>query len=263
MRIAIAGKGGSGKTTLAGTLARLLARRGHSVIAIDGDTSPNLAQTLGISPAAGSELIALPSDLLVRREDEAGNARSELAFPVEEVLDRYAVAGPDGVRLLIMGRVEHAGKGCKCRAHAIARNVLGEMLAYGNGAGQVIVDMEAGLEHLSRGTTQHVDMLLAVAEPYYRSLETARRVCELASELGIDQVQLVANKVRNAGDADAIRSYAERHGLALGGEIPYDEAVVEAERRATPLLDVAGADAPAAQAVGRLADALVTHAGGE
>jgi CO dehydrogenase maturation factor len=118
--------------------------------------------------------------------------------------------------------------------------------------------MEAGLEHLSRGTTKHVDTLLAVAEPYYKSLETARRVSELANELGIPHVAVLGNKVRDASDADALRAYAERHGLSLVGEIPYDEAVVKAEQRAEPLLDVARPDTPILQALDRLADSLVT-----
>lgn len=254
MRIAIAGKGGSGKTTLAGTLARRLAGRGHRVVAIDGDTNPNLAQTLGV--AGGVELVELPADLLVRRENEDGTARTELSLPAEDVLDRYAVMAPDGVRLVIMGKVEHAGRGCKCRAHSIARNMLGDLLAYSNGAGDVVVDMEAGLEHLSRGTTRDVDTLLAVAEPYYRSLETARRVYELAHELGIRRVRLIANKVRGPEDSAALRDYAERHGLVTAGEVPYDEAVVEADRRAVPVVDIGGDDAPAVRAVDRLIDTL-------
>lgn len=259
MRIAIAGKGGSGKTTLAGTLARLLARRGHPVVAIDGDTNPNLAQTLGVQTESGVELVELPGDLLVRRDNDDGTARTELSLPVQEVLERYAVPGPDGIRLLVMGKVEHAGRGCKCRAHSIARNLLGDLLAYRNGAGDVVVDMEAGLEHLSRGTTRHVDTLLAVAEPYYRSLETARRVYELATELGIDRVRLVANKVRTAADADALASYAERHGLVTAGEVPYDEAVVEADRQAKPLVDVGGPGAPAVRALHHIMDRLLAE----
>jgi CO dehydrogenase maturation factor len=255
MRIAIAGKGGSGKTTLSGTLAGLLARRGRPVIAIDGDTNPNLAQTLGAARQGDPPPPALPSDLLVRREDSGGNPYSELALPVDEILDRYATPAPGGVQLLVMGRVEHAGAGCKCRAHAIARYLLGELLAYSDSAGDVVVDMEAGLEHLSRGTTRHVDVLLAVAEPYYRSLETARRVCELAGELGIGEVRLVANKVRGPVDEEAIRSYADRHGLVLTGEVPYDEAVTEAERRGETLLQ-ASPGAPAVRALDRVAETL-------
>lgn len=257
MRIAFAGKGGSGKTTLAGTLARLLARRGRNVVAIDGDTNPNLAQALGLPPGDGAPL-PLPTDLLVRREDPDGNPFSELAFPAEEVLGRFGAGAGDGVRLLLMGSVDHAGVGCKCRPHAIARTLLGDLLAYrGTAWGDVVVDMEAGLEHLSRGTTRHVDALFAVAEPYYRSLETARRVCELAAELGIGRVGLVANKVRDAADAAAIRTHAERHGLVLEVEVPFDAAAPEADRAGRGLLDVGGADAPAVRALERLAASLI------
>lgn len=258
MRVAIAGKGGSGKTTLSGTLAGLLARRGRPVIAIDGDTNPNLAQTLGAARHSDPPPPALPSDLLVKREDAAGNPYSELALPADEILRRYATPAPEGVQLLVMGRVEHAGAGCKCRAHSIARYLLGELLAYSDGEGDVVVDMEAGLEHLSRGTTRHVDLLLAVAEPYYRSMETARRVHELAGELGIGEVRLVANKVRGPMDEEALHAYAERHGMVLAGEIPYDDAVTEAERRGETLLQAAGLDAPAVRAIDRVVQTLTT-----
>lgn len=256
MRIAIAGKGGSGKTTIAGTMARLLGRRGLPVVAIDGDTNPNLAQSLGVMAGTSEELVALPGDLLVRREDPNADPASELAVPVEEVLDRYGMPAPDGVRLLIMGKVEHAGRGCKCRAHAVARYVIADLLEYAGSDRELVVDMEAGLEHLSRGTTRHVDTLLAVAEPYYRSLETARRVYELARELGIDEVRLVANKVRNAGESEAIHAYADRHGLILAAEIPFDEAVLQADLQGKPLLDVGGADSPAVREIDRLAESL-------
>lgn len=254
MRIAVAGKGGSGKTTIAGTLARLLARRGMPVVAIDGDTNPNLAQSLGVE--AGAELVALPTDLLVRKEDPNADPPSELKISIEEVLDRYGTPAPDGVRLLVMGKVEHAGRGCKCRAHSVARYVIADLLEYAGGDRELVVDMEAGLEHLSRGTTRHVDVLLAVAEPYYRSLETARRVYELARELGIDQVRLVANKVRDAAESEAIHTYAERHGLELLAEIPHDEAVLQADLQGKALLDAAGTDAPAVHELDRLAGAL-------
>lgn len=256
MRIAIAGKGGSGKTTIAGTMARLLARKGLPVVAIDGDTNPNLAQSLGVMAGTSEELVALPPDLLVRKEDPDADPPSELKIPIAEVLERYGIAAPDGVRLLVMGKVEHAGKGCKCRAHAVARYVIGDLLAYAGKDRELIVDMEAGLEHLSRGTTRNVDMLLAVAEPYYRSLETARRVYELAQELGIEEVRLVANKVRDERESEAIHAYADRHGLALAAEIPFDEAVLQADLRGQPLLDTGGMDAPAVIEIDRLADSL-------
>ncbi|CAN5649388.1 carbon monoxide dehydrogenase accessory protein CooC [soil metagenome] len=261
MRIAIAGKGGSGKTTISGTMARLMGRRGLRVVAIDGDTNPNLAQSLGVTAGTSEELVALPGDLLVRKEDPNADPPSELKIPIDEVLDRYGTPAPDGVRLLVMGKVEHAGRGCKCRAHSVARYVIADLLEYANGDRELVVDMEAGLEHLSRGTTRHVDVLLAVAEPYYRSLETARRVYELAQELGIDQVRLVANKVRDAAESEAIRTYAERHGLELLAEIPHDEAVLRADLDGRALLDAAGTDSPAVREIDRLAGVLLAGAG--
>jgi CO dehydrogenase maturation factor len=256
MRIAVAGKGGSGKTTIAGTLARLLARKGLPVVAIDGDTNPNLAQSLGVMAGTSEELVALPGDLLVRKEDPNADPPSELKMPIDEVLDRYGTSAPDGVRLLVMGKVEHAGRGCKCRAHAVARYVIADLLEYAGTDRELVVDMEAGLEHLSRGTTRNVDVLLAVAEPYYRSLETARRVYELAQELGIDQVRMVANKVRGEEESEAIHAYAERHGLALIAEVPFDEAVLQADLAGKPLLDVGGPGSLAVREIDRLAESL-------
>lgn len=111
LRVAIAGKGGSGKTTIAGTLARLLSARGRRVLAVDGDTNPNLAQTLGLASDPAQELTALPGDLLKRVEDAEGGARTVLSLPVQEVLSRYGRDIDLNIRLLVMGRVDHAGAG--------------------------------------------------------------------------------------------------------------------------------------------------------
>jgi len=111
LKIAVCGKGGSGKTTVAGTMARLLARRGHRVLAVDGDSNPNLAITLGIPPDEAERIPPLPRTLLEQRTDESGATRTVLAEPPEVILDRYAVPAPDGIRLVLMGRVDHAGAG--------------------------------------------------------------------------------------------------------------------------------------------------------
>ncbi len=110
-KIAVCGKGGSGKTTIAGTLARLLARRGHPVIAIDGDSNPNLALTLGISPERADALTPLPRTLLERRTDESGAQRVVLLQSADDIIRQYGVPAPDDVTLLLMGRVDHAGAG--------------------------------------------------------------------------------------------------------------------------------------------------------
>lgn len=142
-----------------------------------------------------------------------------------------------------------------CGAHATVRGFLGELVAHTGRPHDVIVDMEAGLEHLSRGTGRHVSRFLTVVEPYFRSMETARRISELAAELGVREVQAVANKVRNEADRLAVAEFCTAHGIPIVAEIPYDETLVEAERRAEPPIDVAPSS-PSASAIAQLADRL-------
>jgi CO dehydrogenase maturation factor len=141
-----------------------------------------------------------------------------------------------------------------CGTHATVRRVLGELVAAGDDV--TVVDMEAGLEHLSRGTTRSTDAMLVIAEPYFKSLETARRGYELAKELKIPRVFIVANKVRGARDGDAIKAFCDRNHLVLLATVPHDETVLEAELRGVALLDVS-AQTPSVAEIQRLAD-LVT-----
>ncbi len=122
-----------------------------------------------------------------------------------------------------------------------------------------VVDLEAGLEHLSRGTARHVDTLLVVGEPYFKSLETAQRSFALARDLGLGDIRMVGNKIRSDRDETTVREYAARHGLDLAGLVPWDDAVAEADRRGLALIDHAP-DAPAVAAVRRLADLLLAPA---
>jgi CO dehydrogenase maturation factor len=131
------------------------------------------------------------------------------------------------------------------------RHLLGALLQHDLPA---VVDMEAGLEHLSRGTERHADVVLVVLEPYYKALETGRRIAELAGELGIARVAAVANKLRDDEDRAAIRDFAARHGLAIEAELPYDEELRRAERGATPPVPLERS--PALREVARLADRL-------
>ena len=143
-----------------------------------------------------------------------------------------------------------------CGAHATVRGFLGELVAKSPDAFDVIVDMEAGLEHLSRGTGKHVSRFLAVVEPYYRSMETARRVADLAAELGIAEVGAVLNKVRNGADRDAVTSFCAAHYMNIVGEIPYDASLADAERAGQPPLDY-GPESASVAAIRRLADDLM------
>jgi CO dehydrogenase maturation factor len=143
-----------------------------------------------------------------------------------------------------------------CGAHATVRGFLGELVTRSTADYDIVVDMEAGLEHLSRGTGKHVSRFLAVVEPYYRSMETARRIAHLAGELGIDAVEAVVNKVRNDADAESVRAFCAAHGLAVIGEIPDDPALIDAERAGRPPIEF-DASAPAVSAIRHLAGRLV------
>ena len=234
MRIAVAGKGGAGKTTICATAARLLARSGCRVVAIDGDTNPNLHAAIGVDTE--SVLPFLPPSLVSRRFDGP-----RLAAPVDDVLEQHAARAPDGVRLVRMGMPQHADEGCMCSAHATVSALLADL---GEAAGTVtLLDLEASPEHLSRGTARHADVLLLVAEPYYRSLEAVRLQASLAAETSIGRVAVVANKCRQLSDFDAIEEYCDRHGLELAGSVPWSEAVLDADAESRPLLDHAPGDA--------------------
>ncbi|MQA61965.1 MAG: AAA family ATPase [Actinophytocola sp.] len=247
MRIGIAGKGGVGKTTIAATMARLAARAGAKVIAIDADSNPNLATALGLDRVM--EQRPLPASLVSKRLD--GPA---LTDAVDSVLTAHGTPGPDGVVMLTMGGPAHAGEGCLCSAHATVGAVLADL------AGPdlvTVVDMEASPEQLSRGTVRNVDILLLVAEPYFRSLETVRRLAPLAMELSIARIGVIANKLRSETDADAVAEFCERHRLTQLARVPYDDAVTRADLAGSPLLDVAP-DSQVVAAVGELVAQLRT-----
>ena len=218
-------------------------------MAIDADSNPNLAVALGVTREVAARMTPLPHTVVSRRL-----VGPLLAEPVQDVLTRYALAGPDGVRVALMGMPAHADEGCMCSAHATVSAVLGELGSRPEAA--TIVDMEASPEHLSRGTARHVDVLLLVAEPYYRSLETVRRLADLAAELPIPLVAVVANKVRSPADAAAMEEFCARHGLERLGEVPWSDAITESDRRGLPLLDHA-ADDGAVASIRRLSDHLL------
>lgn len=252
MKLAVSGKGGAGKTTIAGTLARLRARSGQRVLAIDADPNPNMAVVLGLLRSQAFDLQPIPRDMAEWRQDAGGRAYVHLHLPIAEIEQRYGIPAPDDITLLVTGRIEQAGVGCMCDPHAIARGLMRLVHAE---ADDVVTDMEAGLEHLSRGTVEHVDALLIILEPYYRSLETGARAHTLAGQLGVPRLYAVANKTRSATDRQAITDFCARHGMTLIADIPYDEALPQADQLGVSPLDLAP-DGPAVQAIRVLSDDL-------
>ena len=215
-------------------------------MALDADANPNLAVALGF-PISACALVQVPSSLVSRRIGGTG-----LTEPIEEVLNRYAVTGPDGLRLLGMGAPAHADEGCLCSAHAVVSALLEDL---GASDRFVVVDMEASPEHLSRGTVRHVDAILLVAEPYYRSLETVRRMAALVSELPVERVAVVANKIRSPEDLEATAEFCSRHGFEVVGNVPWTEQVVVADQARVPIVDWPSA-APYVMAVQAIAASL-------
>ena len=140
-----------------------------------------------------------------------------------------------------------------CRSHATVRELMGQLVE--EVTERTVTDLEAGLENFTRGTPRHADTLLVVLEPYYKSLETGRRIVELSRELGVPNILAVANKVRSKEDEAAIRQFSDSHQLKLAAVVPYDEAVLEADRQGRSPMDLFP-EAPVVHAIQRLADTL-------
>jgi CO dehydrogenase maturation factor len=228
MKIAVTGKGGVGKTFIAGTLAAIYARKGRPVIAIDADPSPNLAMSLGLSDKEAKHILPIAdNEELIRLKtttDHPGVFR--LTFTVDDIISRYAVPTPSGAYLLVMGTVRALGSGCTCPANTVIKALLRHLLVERDEV--VILDMEAGIEHLGRGTAEHVDTMLVVADANKKSLETARAICRMTAGTPIRQVGLVANKITNPAQKEIFFEYAKKYNLPVFGVIPFDQQVFTA-----------------------------------
>lgn len=243
--VGVVGKGGVGKTTLAGLIARAYAERGNRVLAIDTDSNPNLGLSLGLSLAETEAMPVLPRSVLVG---------SGGAFTAEGLVAEYGRSTPAGPTLLSAIRVKEAGAGCTCGGHATVRGMLADALTT---ADVTLVDMEAGLEHLSRsgGTLAYADVLAVVCEPTRKSVITAVRTRDLAAELGIPHVVAVGNKSRSREDVDFFESAFAASGPALASVVPYDASVALADRDNTGGLNEA-VPAPVSSAIEALLDEI-------
>jgi CO dehydrogenase maturation factor len=205
MKVAITGKGGVGKTTVAASLARALRDLGHQVVAVDADPDANLAGTLGYRGPDITPLVKLKA--LIQERVGGGDGWGgflRMNPRVDDIPQEFGVV-VDGIRVLVMGTIDRGRRGCACPENVLLREVLNHLIL--DAQQDVIVDMEAGVEHLGRGTPEGVDLMLVVVEPGWASLQTARRVVALAADLGIKRIGAVANRVASEADLMLMRTH--------------------------------------------------------
>jgi CO dehydrogenase maturation factor len=237
MKIAISGKGGVGKTTLAALLAQAYADAGRDVLAVDADPAPCLAGALGFPPESRLPLRPIAEmDALIEERTGAKPGTVGGFFTlnprVDDLPERFS-ASHRGVRLLEMGAVEQGGSGCICPESAMLRTLFTHLLFRQDDV--LVLDMYAGVEHLGRATADFVDAMLVVVEPTRRSLGTAAQIRKLAADIGVRRLWLVGNKVRNEEEAAFIQR--ESPGIPLLGVLPADLSVQEADRLGIPVYD--------------------------
>ena len=229
MKIAVTGKGGVGKTTFAATLARLYADEGRKVLAADVDPDANLGLALGFSEEVLDSIVPISRMRKLVEERTGANAENQfykLNPKVDDIPDTYGKIC-NGVKLLVLGTVETGGSGCVCPEHVMLKRIINNMVLHRDDV--VIMDMEAGLEHLGRGTTESMDQFIVVIEPGARSVQTYKNVKRLAHDLGVEKVHVVANKVRNEEDEAFIRAKIPAEDLL--GLIHYNPEVIDADRK--------------------------------
>lgn len=240
MKIAISGKGGVGKTTLAGVMARLLADEGRKVLAIDADPDANLASAIGLPKDLLSKLspIASMTSLIEERtgaKKGTFGALFKLNPKVDDLPDELGVTY-QGVKLLLLGSIPQGGGGCFCPENVLLKNLVRHILIQRNEA--LIIDMEAGLEHLGRGSTGYVDALIIVVEPGQRAINTARQIRKLAEDLNIRRMMIVGNKVTSDQDRRLIEENLA--DFPVLGHISLNPMVLQADREGKSPYDLDG-----------------------
>lgn len=228
MKIAVSGKGGVGKTTLSAFLVKWFAANGKNVLAIDADPDANLGNGLGIKGASEIIPIAKMKELVAERTDSVPGSFGgffKLNPKVDDLPEKLAVPSGEHIRLMVMGGVKKGGMGCVCPESVLLKNLVQHLILRRDEV--VIMDMEAGIEHLGRGTSKAVDYLIVVVEPGRRSIETALRIKELAGDIGLTQIVLVGNKVRGLKDREFLVNNLSEYRFL--GFIPYDDGIIEAD----------------------------------
>jgi CO dehydrogenase maturation factor len=238
MKLAISGKGGTGKTTLAAILAHIFRKDGYEVLAVDADPDANLAAAIGVPGEHRNNIRPISAQRQLIKERTGANPREfgqlfKLNPTVSDIPDDFSIEFR-GIKLLVMGAVQKGGKGCACPENVLLKNLLSEIILHRKEV--VIVDMEAGIEHLGRGTGESIDKMLICVEPGSRSIETAKTIMKLGNEIGLKGFGIVGNKIRNKSQEDWIIDQLSEEQLC--GFIPYSDTIQEADILEKPLFDM-------------------------
>jgi CO dehydrogenase maturation factor len=227
MKLAVSGKGGVGKTTFSALLARTLSDRGKKVLAIDADPDANLAAALGIADSDKITPIAEMKELIFERTGaQPGTIGGffKLNPKVDDIPDTLSTR-LDNIKLMRLGSVKKGGSGCLCPESTLLKALVTHVVL---GRDEVVImDMEAGIEHLGRATAQAVDKLIVVVEPGRRSIDTAEHIKRLAAEIHLNHIAIVGNKIRRPKDEEFLRTHLK--GFDFLGFMPYDEQLIEAD----------------------------------
>ncbi|UCD88446.1 MAG: AAA family ATPase [Desulfobacterales bacterium] len=227
MKLAVSGKGGVGKTTFSALLIRSLSAQGKHILAIDADPDANLAAALGIPDADKITPIADMEELIFERtEAKPGSMGGFFKLnPKVDDLPEALSAKLDHIKLMRLGGIQKGGAGCICPESTLLRALITHIILARNEI--VVMDMEAGIEHLGRATASAVDKLIVVVEPGRRSMDTAGHINQLASEIGLKNIVLVGNKIRSSKDEKFLLTHLNNYRFL--GFIPYDETLIEAD----------------------------------
>jgi CO dehydrogenase maturation factor len=237
MKIAITGKGGVGKTTLAAAIIQLLSNQGQEVIALDADPNANLAAALGFPDDLQTKIVPISKQNKLIEERTGAKVKQygqifKLNPDVTDVVEKYATVYKK-IPLLVLGGLEKGGIGCACPENTFIRALITDLILNKNQT--LIIDMEAGIEHLGRGTAQGVDTMIIVVEPSARSVNVALKIIQMATEIGIRNIRLVGSKIMNSVDEDYVKKAIPK--IPLLGLIPFSEEIRNIDKIKSSVLD--------------------------